>query len=107
MYRGAPPRRPPAPDADGNYRVYHDPGGAATPSATVAHALAALLGFDVTDAECALHERVDPAALDRLFAPGSDGAGRRPGHVAFRVGGYRVTVYGDGEIVITPPRVRG
>lgn len=106
MHHGAPPRRSPAPapDADGHYRVYHEPGGTATPSATVAHALADLLGVDVTDAECALHERVAPDALDRLFEPRPDGPARTPAHVAFRVLGYRVTVYGDGEIVVTPPR---
>lgn len=104
MPRGAPPRRPPTPDGRGNYRVYHDPAGAAAVTTTVAHALADLTGVDVTAAEAALHERVDPAALDQLFAPRPDGTPRSPGHVAFRVVGCRVTVYGDGEIVVTPPR---
>ncbi|QLG64342.1 hypothetical protein HUG12_20765 (plasmid) [Halorarum salinum] len=100
-----------APPADGRqartpntYHVRHDPAGAADVTTTVVHALADAMGTDVTGIEFSLHDSVDPEALDRLFAPRDDGTPRPPGHVAFSVEGYRVTVYSGGDIAITPPR---
>lgn len=98
-----PPRvghtQPPTP----NHHAYHDPNSVARLTTTLVHALADVTGMDVTDAEASLAENIDPAGLDRLFADG-DGDGSRPaGHVAFSVRGYPVTVYSDGQIVITPP----
>lgn len=85
------------------YRLYHDFGGSAELTSTLAHALSDLTGADVTEAEFQLNEYVDPQALDRLFRP-SGGASRPSGHVGFTVWNYEVTVYNDGQIVIAPPR---
>lgn len=84
-----------------DYYTYHDPDGEARLSTTLVHALADIMGVDVTDTGFVLAEEIDPEALDMLFAP-SDGSGT-VGHVAFSVDSHRVTVYSDGTIVITPP----
>jgi hypothetical protein len=89
-----------------DYHAYHDPDSAAKLSTTVIHALADVMGTDVTDTGFALDDSVDVDALDRIFAPAEDGTPRSPGHVAFAVEGYRVTVYDSGQIVITPPAMR-
>lgn len=83
--------------------AFHDPDSAARLSTTVAHALADVMGTDVTSTEFSLYDCVDPDALDQLFTPLADGRRRSSGHVAFNVLGYRVTVYSDGHIVLTPP----
>jgi hypothetical protein len=85
------------------YYAKHDPDGSADLTTTVAHALADVMGVDVSGTEFSLYDSVDPDALDRIFAPKADGTPRPPGHVAFGVNGYRVTVYSTGEIAITPP----
>ncbi|QLG29671.1 hypothetical protein HUG10_18865 (plasmid) [Halorarum halophilum] len=85
------------------YYVHHDPTGSADLTTTIVHALADVMGEDVTGTEFPLYDSVDPDALDRLFAPKTDGTPRPPGHVAFSVQDYRVTVYSSGEIAITPP----
>lgn len=85
------------------YYAYHDPEGSAALTTTVVHALADVMGADVSDAGFSLYDSVDPDALDRVFAPKADGTPRPPGHIAFGVQGYQVTVYSTGEIVITPP----
>lgn len=94
---GSPPLTRPT-----NHYSYHDPDGSATFSATVVHALADVMSADVTDVEFTLYDVIDPDALDRLFARSTDDA--PPSHLAFTVENYQVTVYSDGEIVITPPR---
>lgn len=101
---------PPTPDAGQRWDsrtndvyAYHDPDSAARLSTTVAHALADVMAADVTSTEFSLYDCVDPDALDQVFAPRADGRRRAPGHVAFNVLGYRVTVYSSGHIVITPP----
>jgi len=88
------------------YHAYHDPSGTAKLSTTVIHALADAMGEDVTDAGFVLHDSVDPDALDRLFSNVDPETERAPGHVAFTIDGYQVTVYSTGEIVITPPAPR-
>lgn len=92
------PRSPPR-----EYRVYHDPDGNARLSTTLVHALADAMGEDVTDAGVALSRCIDVEALDHIFA--GDGGERlvSGSHLAFAADGYRVTVYGTGHIVITPP----
>ncbi|WP_254766532.1 HalOD1 output domain-containing protein [Salinilacihabitans rarus] len=85
------------------YRTYHDPDGPATLSTTVVHALADCMGVDVTDGRISLYDAVDPDALDALFRPRHDGSPRTGGHLVVFVHDHRVTVYGDGEIVIEPP----
>lgn len=83
--------------------VYHEPDSVAKLSTTVAHALADVMGEDVTQTEFTLFECIEPDALDALFSPLEDGSERCSGHVAFNVRGYQVTVYSSGHIVITPP----
>lgn len=82
--------------------AHHDHESAAELTTTLVHALADVMGRDVTEIEWRLADCVDPDALDRVFATG-DGTAGDDCHVAFAVEGYRVTVYGTGEIVITPP----
>lgn len=86
------------------YHAYHDPSGAARLSTTVMHALADVMGENVTEVGFVLYDSVNPESLDRIFEPTADGQTRPPGHVAFTVQGYRVTTYSTGEIVITPPQ---
>ncbi|WP_225334993.1 HalOD1 output domain-containing protein [Halomicrobium urmianum] len=87
----------------GDHRYeYHEHESAAELTTTLVHALADVMGRDVSDVEWRLSDSVDPDALDRLFSTG-DGTAGGDCHVAFAVEGYRVTVYGNGEIVITPP----
>jgi hypothetical protein len=85
---------------------YHEPDSVAKLSTTVAHALANVMGEDVTQTEFTLFECIDPDALDAIFSPLRDGRERCSGHVAFNVRGYQVTVYSSGHIVITPPAPR-
>jgi hypothetical protein len=86
-----------------DYHTHHDPASSAKISTTVIHALADVMEVDVTETGFALYDSVDPDALDQIFSPRGDDSPRAPGHVAFTVEGYRVTVYSTGEIVITPP----
>lgn len=86
-----------------DHHAFHEPGGSAKVSTTVVHALADAMGVDVTDIGFSLYDSIDPDALDRIFAQTTTGPPRAPGHVAFSVDGYRVTVYSSGHIVITPP----
>jgi len=95
-------RTPPRETDQPNYVTTHDPDGTSKLSTTVIHALADVMGSDVSETGFTLYDSVDPDALDRIFAPGDD-RDREGGHVAFTVQHYRVTVYGDGRIVITPP----
>lgn len=84
--------------------IHHDFEGAAELSTTLAHALADVTGADVTEAEFSLADHVDPDALDRLFTPAGNRRRESVGHFAFTVWGHGVTVYADGQIVISPPR---
>lgn len=90
------PRR----DPPGTRYAKFDPDGAVKPSTTVVHELAEAMGRDVTDVGFFLYDNIDPDALDMLFANTADMD--PPGHVAFGVPGYGITVYSDGQIVITP-----
>lgn len=89
-----------------DYHTTHDREGTAKLTTTLVHALADVMDRDVTDAGSLLYDSVDPNAIDRIFSPTGDGSPRAPGHVAFVVDGYRVTVYSDGDVVITPPAAR-
>ncbi len=84
-----------------DHYAYHDPDGDARLSTTLVHALADVMGHDVTETGFVLAEEIDPEALDRLFSPTNNESA--VGHVAFSINGHRVTVYSDGAIVITPP----
>lgn len=97
--RSSPGPCPPTND----YHAYNDPNGTAKLSTAVTHALADVMGRDVTEAGFVLFDTIDPDALDRLFSPSCESDGRSPGHVAFTVDDHKVTVYSTGEIVVTPP----
>jgi len=86
-----------------DYHAYHDPDSTARLSTTVVHALADVMGSDVTDIGFNLSDSIDPDALDRIFSMGDDGDRGATGHLAFTVDGYQVTVYDTGQIVITLP----
>jgi hypothetical protein len=90
------------PAPSGDYHARHDPDDSARLSTTVVHALADVMGQDATDVEFVLSDSVDPEALDRLFGV-TDETTKTTGHVAFSVDNHLVTVYSDGQIVITPP----
>lgn len=86
---------------------HHDFGGPARLSTSVVHAVSDVTGVDPTDARFCLHDYVDPDSLDRLFAPGPDGTPPSNVRFTFDVWGYRVTVEGDGRILVEPPRGPG
>ncbi|MFC7177461.1 HalOD1 output domain-containing protein [Halosegnis marinus] len=70
-----------------------------TPSAAVAEVLAVAADRDPTETE-PLYDSIDPDALDTLVAGGTGADGREPTTVTFESGGFRVTVTGDGEVVV-------
>lgn len=84
-----PPTRGPTDDAA--HRRTFDVETGPAPSAAVVSALAALDRRHPTDLT-PLARTVDPAALDRLFAPPSGVATSVGGEVSFTHEGYRVTV---------------
>ena len=90
-------------DCPNVYWAYHDEDGAATLTTTLAHALADVIGEDVTTMRECVYDRVDPEALDLLFRPRHDGTPRVGGHLTFLVYDHQVTVYGSGDIAIEPP----
>jgi hypothetical protein len=84
-----------SPDSPGVYRVTHDPDGPATVSDTVIEAVAEVAGVDPTTTIIPLSERIDPDALDALFAA-NEGAAQ----TTFRVCGLEVLVRSDGRVRI-------
>lgn len=86
------------------YTVQHDFDSPASVTATLAHALSSVAGVDVTQAESALYDYVDPDALNRLFVPPSDRSVQINGHVTLNIRGYQTTLYGNGFISIVPPQ---
>ncbi|MFB6195146.1 MAG: HalOD1 output domain-containing protein [Haloplanus sp.] len=69
-------------------------------SVTVVHAVLEATGKDPMEVD--LNAVVQPDALNRIFAPKHDGTPRAGGTVTFRLAGCRVTVDGDGEVVVEP-----
>lgn len=67
--------------------------------ALVVSAAAQLSDATPTDLE-PLHARFDPDALDALFRPVEDGRTPTDGTVEFSFEGYRVTVHGEGRVVV-------
>lgn len=86
----------------GVYRAEFDWEGDRRLSATLAAVVATIEDRDPAGI-APLHERVDPGALDDLFAPRSDGTARARGAVTFPLADYDVTVRADGEILVRPP----
>lgn len=91
-----------ATDESRRYVTRYDSGGPSKLTTTLVHALAEFADTDVTEMEETLYDRVDPDALDQLFAPRSDGTPRSEGHVTFTLAGHLVMVTSDGRIEITP-----
>lgn len=85
-----------------NYVVAHDFDGSRELSATLSHAIADIVGADVSIVERNLFQEVDRLAFDRLFHRGNVGGYRRS-HFGFHVFGHSITVYSDGQIVVVPP----
>ena len=75
-------------------------------STAVVEAVAETAGVDPTELGTSLYDCIDPDALDALFAPTYEGAGREGGTVRFEMAGYEVTVSGDSLVEVTdaPPR---
>jgi hypothetical protein len=48
--------------------AYHGPEGATKLSTTVVHALADVMGEDITDTGFKLYDSIDPDGLDRIFS---------------------------------------
>jgi hypothetical protein len=84
-----------SPDRPGVYRATHDPDGPATVSDTVIEAVAEVAGVDPTTTIIPLSDRIDPDALDALFAA-NEGAAQ----TTFRVCGLEVLVRSDGRVRI-------
>lgn len=89
------------------YVVKHEFGGSKELTTTLAHAISDVTGVDVTDTGFTLNDYVDPDALDRLFEPKSDGTPRLNGSVNFTIWGYQVSIFSNGQIIITPPQRAG
>jgi hypothetical protein len=91
-----------APDRSGVYRTTHDPDGSATVSDTVIEAVAEVADVDPTTTLIPLADRIDPDALDALFA-------NREGEVqlTFSVCGLEVLVQSDGRIRIVDDSITG
>lgn len=98
---GAPPQGHPEPPQP--YYVQHQFGGPGELTTTLVHALADVAGVDVTQAELKVGDYLDTDALNRLFEPALEGIQQPNGHINFIVWDHQITVYYDGQIVITPP----
>jgi hypothetical protein len=86
------------------YYAQHDFRGSAKLSTTIVIAVSEVAEADETDTESTLFQHVDPDALDDLFCPAGSETPRTSGHVNLHVWGHDVTVYSNGQIVISAPR---
>jgi len=91
-----------AAEEPGVYYAHHDTDGARTVSGTVIRAVAEIAGVDPTTTKIPLEDRVDPEALDELFA-GSAGEAS----VRFELCGLAVVVRSDGTVRISNDGVAG
>jgi hypothetical protein len=89
-----------SPDRSGVYRVTHDPDGPSTVSDTVIEAVAEVADVGPTTTLIPLSDRIDPDALDTLFAD-SEGKAK----TTFRVCGHEVLVRSDGQVRIVDESV--
>lgn len=90
-------------EQNGAYRISVDWSKEASVSTTVVMAVTAISDLDESTIE-PLIERIDPDALDDLFAPHRVDAQREGGVVRFLFADHVVTVYARGEIAIDPPQ---
>ncbi|WP_128475922.1 HalOD1 output domain-containing protein [Halorussus pelagicus] len=89
-----------APDRPGVYRATYDPDGSATLSDVVIEAIAEVADVDPTTTVIPIADRIDPDALDSLFA---DSEGKA--QATFRVCGLEVLVRSDGRVRIVDEHV--
>lgn len=87
------------------YHIYHDWKQPPSISTTVSLGVATLNGDRPEDLE-PLHHVIDPDALDALYQPVSEDSSVQSECVSFPWEGHDVTVYADGEIVISLPSER-
>jgi len=73
-------------------------------SETVIHAVSGAANVDVSEVEHSLTRQVDPAALDRIFRTAGESPTRPLGTLTLSVLDQTVTIYTDGQTVITPQR---
>lgn len=85
-----------------NYAVKHDFDGPAKLSTTVVHAISGAANIDVSKVEKMVSQQIDLQALDRIFGPAKDASPRVHGHLSITVWGHDITIYGDGQIIISP-----
>lgn len=78
-----------------NYAEYEQIGVA------IVEAVSAVSDVDPCQWETRLYDVVDPDALRQIVRTGGPDV-----QVSFRFGGYRVSVFGDGEITVTEAPVR-
>lgn len=95
-----PDRVPTYDENTGRYRVEYD--GKTDLSVFIVTAVSSITDTDPTEIDPPLNEAIDPDALDRLFADRPGDRPREGGYLVFCLGGCRVAVYSDGEIVIDP-----
>ncbi len=90
-------------EQNGAYRIAVDWSDDGSVSTTIVMAVTEIsdLGEDAVEP---LIDRIDPDALDDLFAPHRADAQREDGVVRFLFADHVVTVYARGEIVIDPPQ---
>lgn len=82
------------------HRVRYDWACERSLSTEVVRAVAVAAGECPTDLDDRLANNVDADALDELFEPTSDTTGSASSGVWFEFSGYRVVVYGSGEIEV-------
>lgn len=66
----------------------------------IVSAVAEQEGTDPAELEPSLYDRIDPEALNALFAPTETGQPRSGGHVEFTYCGHDVRAYSDGRVRI-------
>ncbi|MCU4741951.1 hypothetical protein OB955_20615 [Halobacteria archaeon AArc-m2/3/4] len=89
-------------DTRGTYHTWYDDEDYEPVSTALLMAVSAVLGVEATDLE-ALHECVDPDALNDIFVHWRGDEPRvGDGSIAFRFAHCAVVVHADGEIVIEP-----
>lgn len=92
-----PPRYDPETDT---YHAGFDPATEESVSIRVVEVVAAVADAEPHELE-PLFDSVDPDALDRIFEPRA-GTSLPDGEVSFAFDDYAVTVYSQGEIVVSP-----
>lgn len=89
-----------SPDRPGVYRTQYDPDGPGTASDTVIQAIAEVADVDPTNTVIPLADRIDPDALNSLFADREGNA-----QTTFHVCGLEVLVRSDGRVRIVDDSV--